>query len=333
VPPAAAGPEFRVELRSVKAPDPHRSRVAAIDVGSNTVKLVIADASRDGGLSPVLEAGATTRLGEAMSSRRLSEEAMRRTLNVLHQCLATCAEHGVANVAAVGTSALRDAGNRSTFLERARSIGIDVRILNGDEEARLSALAVRSDPKWRHAPSILVVDVGGGSTEIIADRIGASEQTRASLRVGGVRLTEERLVADPPSRSEIEHARKAVASALGPLSLVSDGATAVGVGGTLTNLGGVCLASGDAGSRDDLHGLVLPLAEIRRQIAMYASTPLASRRAIRGLDPARADIILAGALIVEGVLAAARLDAIAVSCRGLRWGVLYDLCERGSADE
>jgi exopolyphosphatase/guanosine-5'-triphosphate,3'-diphosphate pyrophosphatase len=314
------------------AVDPARLRVAAIDIGSNTVKLVVAEVSRDGLLAPVLDAGATTRLGQGMRSRMLGEDAMRRTLNALHQCLATCSEHRVVNVAAVGTSALRDAANRDAFLERASSIGLHVRVLDGAEEARLSALAVRSDAKWRNAPSIIVVDIGGGSTEIITDRMGAATQTRASLQLGGVRLTEALLPSDPPDQAEVKHAREAVAAAFRPLALSGEDATAIGVGGTLTNLGGVSLGLAGRPPQEDLHGLVLPLDEIRRQIELYTSMPVSSRRLIAGLDPARADIILAGALIVEGALMAAQREAITVSCRGLRWGVLYDLYGGASAN-
>lgn len=299
-------------------------RIASIDIGSNTVKLTIARQAWDGSLAAVLDAGATTRLGESIHSRRLCEPAMERTLSVLLQCVAACAQHGVAEIAAVGTSALRDADNNDEFVERARSIGLTIDILTGEDEARLSALAVRSDPRWRAEDSILVIDIGGGSTELVLDGSDAAGQQRVSLQLGAVRLTEAFLTLDSPPDEQVDRARRAVADAFGRLPELPSDATAVGVGGTLVNMGAVCLGRRDHPHPDELQGLALTGDEIDRQIQQYRSMPLEARRSIPGLDPARADVILAGALILEGALSAARLRRVAVSCRGLRWGVLYE---------
>ncbi|MBM3496022.1 MAG: Ppx/GppA family phosphatase [Armatimonadetes bacterium] len=306
----------------------HAPRYAAVDIGSNTVKLTIVARASDGDLTPVLDAGVTTRLGEGIEQRRLGEEPMRRTLEALGRCMSVCEEHGVEEIRAVGTSALRDARNSRDFVEKARAIGLAVDVISGAEEAHLSAQAVRADPMWRHVERLAVVDIGGGSTEIILDTVGASAQRKdVSLQLGAVRLTEAALHSDPPTPTEIE---QAVAHADAALSAIRDQSGergvsgVVGVGGTVTNMGAVRSAVAGGATDERLHGLVLKRAEIERQIAMYAGVPTQLRKTIAGLDPARADVILAGAIILSRVLAALGRDEVAVSCRGLRWGVLYE---------
>lgn len=250
---------------------------------------------------------------------------MGRTLSVLRQCLDLCRKEGVQQVVAVGTSALRDARNRDDFVQRCREIGLDVEILTGDDEAHLSALAVRSDPHWRAAPYIVVFDIGGGSTEIVFDDLSRMEQTRASLQLGAVRVTEQVLTHDPPTPEQINEARCIIARTLKAVHWPRVALTAIGVGGTMTNMGAVILARRGRNDREALHGMVLTLEYVQDQIGLYASLTNARRRRLPGLDPGRSDVILAGALIVEGALIAGGLREIAISCRGLRWGVL---CQR-----
>jgi len=301
-------------------------RYAAIDIGSNTVKLTIAERDPTGRLVSVLDAGFTTRIGECIERRRLGEEPIRRTLDALERCLSACAEHEVERVYAVGTSAIRDAENREEFLQRARAIGATVEVLSGDDEARLSALAVRSDPRWRDAPRLAIIDIGGGSTEVICDVSNEpGDCGRVSLQLGAVRLTEACIRSDPPTASELNAARHAADDALADIvcDRPAESATAVGVGGTVTNLGSVNQALRGV-ANPDLHGLKLPLAEVTRQIELFATMPLDQRRRTPGLDPARADVITAGAIILERTLTHLNLDVVYVSCRGLRWGVLHE---------
>src|SRR5579872_211377 len=180
-------------------------RFASIDVGSNTVKLLIVEADGEGGFRPLLETVRTARLGEGMHARRLREVAIRRTLEALEEFASLCREYGVVQIAAVGTSALRDAANQEEFIKRARRVGVEVAAIPGEEEARLSFTAVRRDAFWRHAERLLVVDIGGGSTEIIlGDRMGMRQHS--SLLLGAVRLTEAVLHSDPPTIQQISEA-------------------------------------------------------------------------------------------------------------------------------
>ena len=299
-------------------------RVAAIDVGSNTVKLIVADSVGDGVFQPVLETAATTRLGEGIHAKRLREAAIRRTLDALRSFVATCRDHGVERLAAVGTSALRDAANRQEFVERARALGVEVEPIAGEEEARLSFQAVRRDPRWSGAASVMVVDIGGGSTEIVWEETAAGGSLRwMSLPLGGVRLTEAALRSDPPTILQMAEANETAERALQVFRPHAPNLMAVGVGGTVVNLAAVRHGVADR-DPERLHGVRLTSDDIEAQIGMFGGMTVAERQTVPGLDPARADIILGGAIILSQVLHVAGIDAIDVSCRGLRWGVLYD---------
>lgn len=297
-------------------------RFAAIDIGSNTVKLTIAERTPSGELLAVYDAGSTTRLGEGIIHRRLREAAIRRTLVALAECVRIGSEYGVDAYAVIGTSALRDAANGDEFVQRAAEVGLAVDVVDGEEEARLSALAVRSDPRWSTLSHLLVVDIGGGSTELIVDDGGTVRAQ--SLQIGAVRLTEGVLTSDPPTIVQLDAARSVAAKTISQLSLSHTDRVTVGVGGTVTNMGSVYRQSLGLDGRTELHGQRLPQTEIERQIALYASMTVQERRTVAGLDPSRADIILAGAIILNRVLYAARAAEVLVSCRGLRWGVLHD---------
>ena len=316
------------------------ARYASMDVGTNSVKLLVADL--DGGeAQPVLDRSAITRLGEGMETslsastsletepgRRLREPAMRRTLDALADFVSLAQAQGVRAIAAVGTAALREAANRDEFLRRAQQrCGLEIEILSGEEEARLTYLAVRRDALWRSVARLMVLDIGGGSTEIIqglpfSDAIA----TAFSLPLGAVRLTETYLRSDPPTITQLAAANEAAARAFAEIDLPPFPSVerwqVVGVGGTLANLGAVDLNG--PSSLEALHGHILTADVIESQVSLFASRTLQERRRIPGLEPKRADIILGGALLLGQALAKLGSPAIAVSLRGLRWGVLYE---------
>lgn len=298
------------------------SRFASLDVGSNTVKLTIADLQSPGTWVPVVDVSRPTRLGEGIHARRLREAGVRRTLDALEEYAALCREHGVTSVAAVGTSALRDAVNRDDLLVRASGLGFDIEAIPGEEEARLSYLAVCRDPLWRGGGRPVVLDIGGGSTEVIVPREEGGVD-RCSLQVGAVRLTEACLASDPPTAEEIAAAVALVDEQFGELSVDDWSGGVVGVGGTFANLAAV--AEGHEEPRlEALHGRVLTAGEMDSQIGRYAAMDVEQRVTIPGLDPTRADIILGGALIARRFLHAIGAAELRVSLRGLRWGLLYD---------
>jgi exopolyphosphatase/guanosine-5'-triphosphate,3'-diphosphate pyrophosphatase len=301
------------------------ARVAAIDIGTNSVLLLVAEPRGDD-LVAIAEEATITRLGADVDrTRRLGEPAIARTLACLERYARHIAAHGAARVDVVGTSAMRDAAGGEAFRDRAEAIlGVRPRVVSGDEEAQLTfdgALVGIAPPPG----DVIVFDVGGGSTEVILGRGGAPVAAR-SLDVGSVRLTERHLRADPPTEAEIAAVRSDVRGALASLprpiaeAAAGRGATLVGVAGTVTSLaaleGGV--APYDAAR---IHGAKLGQPALGRLVTMLAATPVAERRSLPGLSPGRADVIVAGALICEEVAAWAGAREIVVSDRGVRWGL------------
>jgi exopolyphosphatase/guanosine-5'-triphosphate,3'-diphosphate pyrophosphatase len=308
----------------------NRKHAACIDVGTNSVKILIASMSQDE-TKPVFELSATTRLGEGLTAvnHMLLELPMRRTLEALATLKQAASNYQLEGIACVGTAALRDAVNSGDFIKRAReTLGLDIEIISGDEEARLSFLAVRCDLNWRSRPRLRVIDVGGGSTEII---LGLSNthriESRYSVNLGAVKLTERYLTSDPPTVDQLAAASSALQAEFARIALHRTAAEpsdppVVGVGGTLTTLAAMCIG----GVKDPLkiHGYTLSVEDLDLQIARLSTMSVAERQQIPGLDPRRADIILAGAMLVSIALASIGASHIDVSARGLRWGVLYD---------
>lgn len=306
------------------------SLYGSIDIGTNSVKMIVADLS-NGQAIPIFEQSITTRLGEGMQAqtKRLREVPIRRALETLAQYVVTLKALNVCGIACVGTAALRDAENADDFIRRAQDeTGLTVEVISGEEEARLSFLAVRRDPHWRNLPLLDVIDVGGGSTEVIqglagTDRLGA----RLSVNLGAVKLTESYLKSDPPTVAQLEAANRAAAEGFARVTVLDrpvDSLTpsVVGVGGTLTNLASMRME----GMRDleKLHGFRLTADALEAQISQLSALTVAQRREIPGLSPERADIILGGAILLSQALARIGSPAVDVSTRGLRWGVLYD---------
>lgn len=315
-------------------------RVAAIDIGTNSVLLLIAEA-QGSELVPVLERSQITRLGQGVdATRALAPEAVRRTLACLEEYGAEIRAAGVDQVAAVGTSAMRDAEGGEEFRSRAGAIlGVMPQVISGAEEAALTfagAVIGLSLP----GEIFTVFDLGGGSTEIIRGERGGA-LTAVSLDIGSVRLTERHVRSDPPAPEELAAIRADTARALASVaaslwrdqaapasSVPSSQAPAptvlVGVAGTVTTLAAFARAVVPYDSAR-VHGARLTAAEIGRVRAELAAMTLASRRALPAINPARADVIVAGAVIVEELLAWARANELIVSDRGVRWGLAHRL--------
>ncbi|HUB07666.1 MAG TPA: Ppx/GppA phosphatase family protein [Myxococcales bacterium] len=296
-------------------------RVAAIDVGTNSVLLTVAERQADG-LAPALERAEITRLGRGVdASGRLSDDGIARTLEVLRDYAADARRLGAERIACVATSAARDAANGASFLEQVRALGLEPQIIGGEREAQLSFLAARRDFGRADEP-LAVLDVGGGSTEITYGR-GAPE-FRTSLDVGSVRLFERLVRQDPPSHEERLAVRAAIDAALSSVPEPPRGAELVGVAGTLTTLATLVLGL-PAYDAARVHGARLSLHQVSAWANRLWALPLAERRALPGLQPLRADVIPVGVLLVEAVLYRLRFPEVTVSDRGVRWGLLYEL--------
>jgi exopolyphosphatase / guanosine-5'-triphosphate,3'-diphosphate pyrophosphatase len=283
-------------------------RVGVVDLGTNTTRLLVAEVS-DGHVGEVARESTITRLGEGVDERRkLLPLPMARVRNVLADYRRELEEAGAERVLAIGTSAVRDADNGEAFLgEIEWSYGFTTRLLSGDEEAALTFCGV-SDGRELDAQT-LVLDVGGGSTELI---LGGE---RTSLDIGSVRLTERFLHSDPPRREELEAAARAIE--LPDLQPTS----AIGVAGTVTTLAALELGGYDP---ERVHGHGITREAVDTQLERLASLPLAQRRELPGLEPERAPVIVGGALIVREVLDRYGLDAIEASERDLLHGAALE---------
>ncbi len=306
------------------------ARYACIDVGTNSTKMLVAELG--GSPRAVFTLSAVTRLGEGMTPNTpfLREVPIRRTLDALADMADAARQQGASVTVAVGTAALRDAENRDDFLRRAlERTGVAVEVIAGAEEARLSYLAVRRDPVWRGENFLRVIDIGGGSTEIIQGEAGGERiASRISVNLGAVKLTEGFLRSDPVSVTQMAAANAAAAEQFAQVEIaLGADALLVGVGGTLTNL--AAMQRGRLPEADELNGFRLSSETLSVLCGRLANATLAERKTFPGLDPRRADIILAGAILLTQALAHLGASEVAVSTRGLRWGVLFDRFSSG----
>ena len=300
-------------------------KLATIDIGTNTTLLLVA--SVEGQTLEVLaDRAEITRLGRGIGQQgALAPDAIARTLAALRDYAALARQHG-ASVAAVGTEALRRAPNAAAFLGPAAEIlGTEVEVIDGEREAALTFRAVAASFADAGQGRLVVVDIGGGSTEIVLASDG-EVGFRVSLPLGSVRLTEAYVRSDPPTAAEQTAIAAAIDAAIASVPLPAPPAALVGVAGTVTSLAAMSLelASYDPAR---VHGYRLSRADLARQVARLAASTQAERERMIGLDPRRADVIFAGALILDRIAAAAGAGDIRVSDRGIRWGLLYELAQ------
>jgi exopolyphosphatase / guanosine-5'-triphosphate,3'-diphosphate pyrophosphatase len=297
-------------------------RVGVVDIGTNSTRLLIADV-RDGALHEIERRSEVTRLGEGVDSTgRLSEEPRERVLATLRAYHEAIVEARCEATTGVLTSAVRDAENGAEFTELVREhFDLDVRTIPGDEEARLTflgATAERADPP---DGALLVIDIGGGSTEFVVGR-GGEVEFDVSAQAGVVRQTERHLHSDPPAPDELralgDEVRGVIAEAVPPDVRGAVGG-AVAVAGTATSCAAIELEL-DPYDPNQVEGYVLELGNLDLLLARLAAMPLAERRRIVGLHPDRAPTIVAGvAILLEG-LHAFDLRQVEISEHDILWG-------------
>jgi exopolyphosphatase / guanosine-5'-triphosphate,3'-diphosphate pyrophosphatase len=294
-------------------------RVGVVDLGTNSTRLLVADVD-DGRVEEVTRRTEITRLGEGVDERRkLLPLPIARVRNVLADYRRELEGLGTERTLAVGTSAIRDAENGEAFLgEIEWSYGFTTRLLSGEEEGRLTRRGVAGGRELE--PGTLVLDVGGGSTELIADH------SRTSLDLGSVRLTERYLHSDPPTREELDSAAAEIRETLPDL----DPTRAVGVAGTVTTLAALELGEYDA---ERVHGHWISRETLEAELGRLASLPLAERRELPGLEPERAPVIVAGALIVREVLDRYGLEGLEASERDILHGAALEAAALPPAEE
>ena len=310
-------------------------RYATIDIGTNTVLLLVAErAERPGhpgkqdpvAFEPVVERAEITRLGRGVDrSGRLDTRAIQDTVEVVARFAEEARALGARHTACVATSAARDAVNGSEFFEAAqRAAGLVPEVISGDEEARLVWASA-----WRDfgagAGALAVLDVGGGSTEVCLGA-GPAPRARRSLQIGAVRLTERIAPPDPPDGAALSALRLRAAESLqraAELVPASPPGRLVGVAGTVTTLAAVerALPVYDAGV---VHGAELSRAALEVLYLRLGALTTAARARLPGMEPKRADVIVAGCAIVLEAMRFLGFDRLTVSDRGVRWGLMYD---------
>ena len=303
------------------------TRVATIDIGTNTVLLLVAERGPGGALVAVEEHATITRLGQGVDHTRvLAPEAIARTNACLSDYAAIIQRLGAEHVAVVGTSAMRDAGGGDEVRRHVKeSLGVDARTISGDEEARLtfggalSGLTVPGDGR------VVVFDIGGGSTEVVDGDHRTRQVTYAhSFDVGSVRLTERHVASDPPTDAELAAVAKNARDVFSAIPDSARGAPIVGIAGTITTLAAVSLAMATYdGAR--VHGHTLGVDELRRVVDRLARLPLAQRKNVIGLEPKRADVIVAGGIVALALLERINATSLTISDRGVRWGLAEEL--------
>jgi exopolyphosphatase/guanosine-5'-triphosphate,3'-diphosphate pyrophosphatase len=289
-------------------------RVAVIDIGTNSTRLLVAEV-RGGAVEEVDRRTVVTRLGEGVEATgRLSDAAVGRVTDTLAAYRAAIDEHGAERVVAVATSAMRDAANGPDFrAEIQRRFGFDARTISGDEEARLTFLGATAGRAA--GAETLVIDIGGGSTEYVTGRAGSAPGFHVSTRMGSVRHTERHLHSDPPTADELEalaaDARTIVAADVPPevRARVQEG---IAVAGTATSLAAIDQEL-DPYDPERVHGYGLGRDACERLVARLAALPVAERRSVTGLHPDRAPTIVAGAGILLESMRCFDLDEIEVS--------------------
>jgi len=300
-------------------------RIAVVDVGSNTILLLIVE-QRGDELVRIRDECRFGRLGQGLDrSSVLSGEAIERSLAILREYSAEARELGADRMAAIGTQAVREADNRAAFLEPAQEIlGVPVEVISGDREAALAFTAAVGAATELSQGELVVADVGGASTEIIAGRDGRMTDY-CSLPLGCVRHTERHHTSDPPTAEQHAALDADVEGVLAGADLaLPSGALLVGSGGTASTLAAVVLGLEEYDS-DRVHGTRLAPQTVQRELERYLALTTEARRELPGMEPQRADVIAAGVAIYARLLRHLAAPELLISDRGVRWGLAREL--------
>ena len=303
-------------------------RKAIIDVGTNSIKFCLAEETGNGSYTVVKDTNDIARLGEGLKETGLiGPEPLERNAQSVANFAAEAKAAGADEVVAVGTMALRTAKNAAAFIARVKELcGVELKVLSGEEEAQYSYVAVMSGIEGAADADLVTMDTGGGSTEFVFGT-ACKIVRKFSLNVGAVRFTEQYLSQMPVAAEKLAEAQAQIKKELSEGGVSGPVKFLVGMGGTVTSMASVKhkMAKYDP---DVIQGSTLTLDDINAQIADYAAKTLDQRREIVGLQPKRADVILAGACIVKAVLELTGAKELTVSDRSLRHGLMYELFKK-----
>jgi exopolyphosphatase/guanosine-5'-triphosphate,3'-diphosphate pyrophosphatase len=322
------------------APASGTHRVAAVDCGTNSLRLLVADVDpRTGTLTDIERTMEIVRLGQGVDATgAFAPEALQRTFAAVDAAADACRRHGVepGSVRFVATSATRDVSNREEFAAGVRErLGVELDVVSGHEEAALSFTGATRELQATHPGPYLVVDLGGGSTELVLG--GDVLEAARSVDVGSVRMTERHMHDDPPSAVQVAAARADVDAALTeaerdvPLARTR---TLVGVAGSITTITAAALDL-EAYTPGAVHGIVLPLDDVRAACDRLVALSRAQRAALPYVHPGRVDVIGAGALVwrvvLDRVAAESGVSEVVTSEHDILDGIAFSVAERGRA--
>ena len=312
-------------------------RVAAIDCGTNSIRLLVADLDPDVGTLVEVDRRMTiVRLGQDVDrTRRLAPEALARTFAACDDYAAVVRDTGAERVRFVATSASRDVENRDEFVAGVRQrLGVDPEVVTGDEEATLSFVgATRELAGSGLAEPFLVTDIGGGSTELVLGTPGAGPTAARSVDVGCVRMTERHLHDDPPTAEQIAAARADIEAAValaGETVPLAEARTLVGLAGSVTTVAAMAMDL-PAYDRDRIHHSRIPSADVHRVADRLLAMTRADRAALPFMHPGRVDVIGAGALVLAVLLENVPVDDVVVSEHDILDGIAWSVVEKGAS--
>jgi len=296
--------------------------VATVDIGTNTLLLLILRRRQDGSHEVLVDEVRFGRLGKNLdASGNLDPGAIERSLEAVREYHALLAEHPVDAIRVVGTQALREAANAAEFVAPAEELlGVQIETIAGEREAELVYGGVSQQVP--DAGDCIIADVGGGSTEVIVAQ-GGQVQRWTSLKVGSVRITERHLRGNPPSAEETRAASADIDAVLATAELPS-GLPVLGTAGTATTMAAMDLRLHHY-DRGAVHGHVMDAARVDKQLASLLELSVAERRSLPGLEPERADVIAGGALIFSRLLTVTNAPRFTIADSGVRWGLAYEL--------
>ena len=314
----------------------HPRRFAALDLGSLTVRLAVAEPTPNGQFRVLLHRREITGLGQGLAATdELAPEAMARTLEALQTFKQLMTAQRVEVCRAVGTQALRQARNRQVFLDQVQdTLGLAVEVLAPEAEARLSLTGVLTTlaPAVLTAPDVLVFDVGGGSSEFALMRPG-QEPVFASLPLGVLTLSQARPLGDPPLPERVAALKEELAARLGSFyqeaiePYLEGDPCLVGTAGAVTTLAALQLKL-RAYDPNKINNLILTRAQVAALAELLAGLPEAARARLPGIEPAKAGVMVAGALIILTILTVCRQDSLVVIDAGLLEGVLHEMARK-----
>ncbi|MBR5756688.1 MAG: Ppx/GppA family phosphatase [Firmicutes bacterium] len=302
-------------------------RKAIIDIGSNSIKFFVGELAADKTITTVVDTNDIARLGEDLDKTgMINPEPMKRNVESVANFAKQAKELGADEIVAVGTMALRKASNSAEFVQKVKdACGVDVRIIPGEEEARYSYLAILSGLPIGDE-DLVIFDTGGGSTEFTYGH-GTNLTKSFSVNLGAVRITENYLKGDPVSEDEVKAAIAQIDKEFAEAGVDGRPMKLVGMGGTVTSMGAVKhkMVKYDP---DVIQGSVLTKADIDEQIKEYSSRTVEQRKELPGLQPKRADVILAGACILKVITDRLGCSELTISDRGVRHGLAFDLFQK-----